>query len=83
PGWEIAIKVVFYVIAIVMDLVGNVIVILIIALNRKMRSTTNVLIINLAVSDLMVGTFCMWIHLGNQTSPNWPFGWFMCKFSTF
>ncbi|XP_059168704.1 neuropeptide FF receptor 1-like, partial [Physella acuta] len=80
---EVALKITFYVLAMLVDLVGNFIVILIILLNRKMRTTTNVFILNLAVSDLLVGMFCMWVHLGNQISNNWPFGYFMCIFSTF
>ncbi|KAI8794719.1 neuropeptide FF receptor 2, partial [Biomphalaria glabrata] len=83
PAWEVTLKVVFYIIAMVLDIVGNSIIIFIIILNRKMRTTTNVLILNLAVSDLFVGIFCMWIHMGNQIDSNWPFGSFMCKFTNF
>ncbi|XP_067671254.1 QRFP-like peptide receptor isoform X1 [Haliotis asinina] len=83
PTWEIAIKILFYVLAMLLDVVGNSIVILIIVLNRKMRTTTNVLILNLAVSDLMVAAFCMWVHVGYQIAPEWPFGDFVCKVNTF
>ncbi|GFO12463.1 neuropeptide ff receptor 2 [Plakobranchus ocellatus] len=48
-----------------------------------MRTTTNTLIANLAVSDLMVACFCMWVHAGNQVTHNWPFGNFFCKINTF
>ncbi|XP_071107735.1 QRFP-like peptide receptor [Haliotis cracherodii] len=81
--WEIAVKILFYVFAMLLDVVGNSIVILIIVLNRKMRTTTNVLILNLAVSDLMVAAFCMWVHVGYQIAPEWPFGDFVCKGNTF
>lgn len=83
PTWEIAVKILFYVFAMLLDVVGNSIVILIIVLNRKMRTTTNVLILNLAVSDLMVAAFCMWVHVGYQIAPEWPFGDFVCKGNTF
>ncbi|GFO12465.1 neuropeptide ff receptor 2 [Plakobranchus ocellatus] len=83
PTWEIALKISFYILAMLMDIVGNSIVILIIVLNRKMRTTTNTLIANLAVSDLMVASFCMWVHAGNQVTHNWPFGNFFCKVNTF
>ncbi|XP_069122999.1 QRFP-like peptide receptor isoform X2 [Argopecten irradians] len=83
PTWEISLKILFYVLSFVVDVVGNVIVILIIYLNKRMRSTTNILILNLAISDIMVGLFCMWVHLGNQINANWPFGPFICKASTF
>ncbi|KAK3091234.1 hypothetical protein FSP39_018151 [Pinctada imbricata] len=48
-----------------------------------MRTSTNILILNLAVSDLLVALFCMWVHLGNDIYIDWPFGPFMCKFSYF
>ncbi|RUS75241.1 hypothetical protein EGW08_017006, partial [Elysia chlorotica] len=48
-----------------------------------MRTTTNTLIANLAVSDLMVACFCMWAHVGNNISPVWPFGDVLCKVNTF
>lgn len=83
PTWEVALKIVFYIIAIIVDVVGNIIVILIILINRRLRTATNILIFNLAISDLMVAFFCMWVHLGNQLAPMWPFGAFMCKFATF
>ncbi|XP_012944206.1 QRFP-like peptide receptor [Aplysia californica] len=83
PAWEIALKILFYVLAILLDIVGNSLVIIIMFVNQRMRTTTNVLILNLAVSDFMVGISCMWIHVGAQISPEWPFGHFMCKFSTF
>ena len=83
PVWEIAIKIAFYILAMTLDIFGNSVVILIIVLNRKMRTTTNTLIANLAFSDLMVACFCMWVHAGNQVTPNWPFGNFFCKVNTF
>ncbi|XP_052261870.1 neuropeptide FF receptor 2-like isoform X2 [Dreissena polymorpha] len=48
-----------------------------------MRSTTNVFLLNLAVSDVMVGCFCMWVHLGNNITNDWPFDEFVCKGNTF
>ncbi|XP_055954384.1 QRFP-like peptide receptor [Patella vulgata] len=76
-------KVFFYLVAFVLDIVGNSLVLLIIYLNKKMRTTTNVLILNLAVSDLMVGVFCMWVHVGNQMTSEWIFGDIVCKVNTF
>ena len=83
PAWEIAMKISFYVVAMLVDLIGNSIVILIVILNRKMRTTTNTLIANLAISDLLVACFCMWAHVGNNVSQNWPFGNILCKVNTF
>lgn len=40
-------------------MVGNGLVCLIVLENRKMRTVTNLFILNLAVSDLLVGVFCI------------------------
>ncbi|XP_061182415.1 QRFP-like peptide receptor [Saccostrea echinata] len=81
PSWEKGLKITFYIPPILINLVGNSLVILIVALNKKMRTTTNLLILNLSVSDILVACFCMWIHLATQlqTGLYWPFGAFMCK----
>ncbi|XP_061185490.1 QRFP-like peptide receptor [Saccostrea echinata] len=83
PYTEIAMKVFFYLIVFLIDIVGNSVVIFTIYVNKRMRTSANILIANLAVSDVLVGCFCMWVHLGNQISHNWPFGSFLCKFETF
>ncbi|KAK3090500.1 hypothetical protein FSP39_012320 [Pinctada imbricata] len=83
PMWEAVIKIVCYIIAFLMDVIGNTLVVSIISCNKKMRTSTNILILNLAVSDLLVALFCMWVHLGNDIYIDWPFGPFMCKFSYF
>lgn len=40
-------------------MVGNGLVCLIVLKNRRMRTVTNLFILNLAVSDLLVGVFCI------------------------
>lgn len=40
-------------------IVGNVLVCLIVLENRRMRTVTNLFILNLAISDLLVGIFCI------------------------
>ena len=62
---------------------GNLIVIMVVAFNRKMRSTTNMYVMNLALSDLIVGCFCTWTHLGRRITVDWPFGPVICKLATF
>ena len=83
PHWEAGLKIAFYVLAFLMTATGNTLVILVICLNKRMRSTTNVLLLNQAVSDLTVAAVCMWVHLGNSITPEWPFGPFVCKVNTF
>ena len=83
PVWEIVIKLMFYAIIFFIDIIGNITVVLIIIMIKRMRTPTNILILNLAVSDLMVGVFCMWVHAGNQITITWPFGEYVCKVNTF
>ena len=46
-------------IIVMVGLVGNVLVVVSVALNKSMQNTTNILIVNLAVSDLMFLVFCV------------------------
>ena len=79
PTWNIALKVTMYVLAMILAIVGNLLVILTILLNKSMQNSTNLYLLNLAVSDLMVVFFCMWVHLGANITSDWPFGEFTCK----
>nr|CAA19658.1 EG:121E7.2 [Drosophila melanogaster] len=45
-----------------------------------MRSTTNLLIINLAVSDILFVIFCVPFTATDYVLPEWPFGNVWCKF---
>ena len=83
PVWEIVLKLTFYVLIFFVDIIGNTTVVLIIVMIKRMRTPTNILILNLAISDLMVGLFCMWVHAGNQITTVWPFGSYVCKVNTF
>lgn len=42
-----------------MCMIGNMLVCFIVLKNRQMRTVTNMFILNLAISDLLVGIFCM------------------------
>ncbi|EDV92133.1 allatostatin-A receptor [Drosophila grimshawi] len=61
-------------------LVGNALVILVVVVNQQMRSTTNLLIINLAVSDILFVIFCVPFTATDYILPEWPFGNVWCKF---
>lgn len=43
----------------IVGLIGNLLVVIVVAFNPNMRSTTNYLIINLAISDLMFVIMCI------------------------
>ena len=54
-----AIKAACYTVIMLLSLLGNAAVIAIVAKNRRMRTTTNYLIANMAVSDLLLSTFAV------------------------
>lgn len=75
---SIAVPVIFAII-IVVGLIGNALVVLVVAANQQMRSTTNLLIINLAVADLLFIVFCVPFTGTDYALPFWPFGHLWCK----
>ncbi|XP_036382140.1 neuropeptide FF receptor 1 like 2 [Megalops cyprinoides] len=62
-------------------MVGNGLVCLIVLRNRRMRTVTNLFILNLAVSDLLVGIFCIPTTLVDNLITGWPFSNAVCKMS--
>ncbi|XP_075613656.1 neuropeptide FF receptor 1 [Balearica regulorum gibbericeps] len=64
-----------------MCMIGNILVCFIVVKNRQMRTVTNMFILNLAISDLLVGIFCMPTTLVDNLITGWPFDNTMCKMS--
>ncbi|KAL6254678.1 allatostatin-A receptor-like [Pogonomyrmex barbatus] len=63
----------------ILGLAGNSLVVVVVAANPGMRSTTNILIINLAVADLLFVIFCIPFTATDFVLPYWPFGNVWCK----
>ena len=57
---------------------GNTLVIVTLAQNRRMRTVTNVFLINLSVSDLLLAVFCMPFTLIPTLLQDFIFGRVMC-----
>lgn len=53
-----------YATILLLAIVGNTLVIMTLVQNRRMRTITNVFLLNLAVSDILLGIFCMPFTLG-------------------
>lgn len=51
----------------------------VVAANQQMRNTTNLLIINLALADLLFIVFCVPFTASDYALPFWPFGDAWCK----
>ncbi|XP_035211435.1 QRFP-like peptide receptor, partial [Stegodyphus dumicola] len=82
--WKEYIKIVFYAIVLIVALAGNISVILTVVLNRSMRTTINLYLVNLAVADLLICLCCMWVPLANSiTKPMYSLGIFVCKLNPF
>ncbi|KAG8011693.1 Neuropeptide FF receptor 1, partial [Nibea albiflora] len=64
-------------------MVGNILVCLIVLKNHRMRTVTNLFILNLAISDLLVGIFCIPTTLVDNLITGWPFSNSVCKMSGF
>ncbi|XP_021115202.1 neuropeptide FF receptor 1 isoform X1 [Heterocephalus glaber] len=73
--------IVAYVLIFLLCMVGNALVCFIVLKNRHMRTVTNMFILNLAVSDLLVGIFCMPTTLVDNLITGWPFDKSTCKMS--
>ncbi|XP_055711742.1 trissin receptor isoform X3 [Phlebotomus papatasi] len=62
---------------------GNLLVILVVTMSRRLRSITNFFLANLAVADFCVGVFCVMQNLSIYLIPSWVFGDFLCKMYQF
>lgn len=75
---RVVVPVVFSLIAII-GFTGNLLVIVVVAVNRQMRSTTNLLIICLATADLTFIVICVPFTAISYAIPIWPFGQTWCQ----
>ncbi|XP_043096170.1 neuropeptide FF receptor 1-like [Puntigrus tetrazona] len=76
-----AVLTVAYLFIFLLCMVGNGLVCLIVLENRRMRTVTNLFILNLAVSDLLVGVFCIPTTLVDNLITGNPFTNTVCKMS--
>lgn len=72
------ILIVIYIIIFIAAVVGNLLVIFTLVHNKRMRTVTNVFLLNLAVSDLLLAVFCMPFTLIPMFLQNFIFGATMC-----
>nr|AKQ63073.1 allatostatin-A receptor 1 [Platynereis dumerilii] len=70
---------VFFGLVCILGFIGNLLVIVVVLLIQKMRNTTNLLILNLAVADLLFIIICVPFTAELYAMPVWPFGNVWCK----
>ncbi|CAH2063791.1 unnamed protein product, partial [Iphiclides podalirius] len=68
-----------YFIIFLLSISGNCLVITTLASNRRMRTVTNVYLLNLAISDFLLGVFCLPFTLVGQIYRRFLFGAVLCK----
>ncbi|XP_030381928.1 LOW QUALITY PROTEIN: gastrin/cholecystokinin type B receptor [Scaptodrosophila lebanonensis] len=72
-----------YSIILLFAVVGNLLVISTLVQNRRMRTITNLFLLNLAISDMLLGVLCMPVTLVGTLLRNFIFGEFLCKLIQF
>lgn len=82
PSWLTTgrIQIPLYTTILLLAVTGNALVILTLVQNRRMRTITNVFLLNLAVSDILLGVLCMPFTLIGTLLRDFVFGEIMCKF---
>lgn len=83
-SWEIDILLLpFYIIVVIVGIIGNSLFITVVRKRRLMHTTTNFLLANVAISDIISLVFCLpGIVLRLFEHPSGPLGNFLCKFVT-
>lgn len=81
PSWLSTgrIQIPLYATILLLAIIGNSLVILTLIQNRRMRTITNVFLLNLAISDILLGVLCMPFTLIGTLLRDFVFGELMCK----
>jgi len=77
------VRIVLYVLIFLLSFIGNSLIITVLVRNRRMRTVTNLFLLSLAVSDLMLCVFCMPFTLIPNLMKDFIFGSGMCKVATY
>lgn len=72
------VRIPLYSLIFVLSIIGNSLVIVTLVQNQRMRTVTNVFLLNLSVSDLLLSVFCMPFTLVPTLLKNYIFGATMC-----
>ena len=82
PGVVVLLSLLYGTISVV-SVIGNALVILVIAKNKTMHTVTNFFIANLSVADVMIGIFCIPFQFQAALLQRWDLPWFMCPVAPF
>ncbi|KAM7364425.1 tyramine receptor II [Cochliomyia hominivorax] len=78
-AWSKALVVAIFMLLILVTVVGNTLVILAVLTTRRLRTVTNCFVLNLAITDWLVGTCVMPPAVIHYVAEGvWRFGWILC-----
>ncbi|XP_055971914.1 gastrin/cholecystokinin type B receptor [Sorex fumeus] len=76
---ELAVRITLYAVIFLMSVGGNVLIIVVLGLSRRLRTVTNAFLLSLAVSDLLLAVACMPFTLLPNLMGTFIFGTVVCK----
>ncbi|XP_036396914.1 cholecystokinin receptor [Megalops cyprinoides] len=74
-----SVRILLYSLIFLLSVFGNLLIIVVLTVNKRMRTVTNSFLLSLAVSDLMMAIFCMPFTLIPNLLGDFIFGAAMCK----
>ncbi|XP_075434917.1 cholecystokinin receptor type A [Ascaphus truei] len=77
------VRILLYSLNFLLSVLGNTLVIVVLIRNKRMRTVTNIFLLSLAVSDLMLCLFCMPFTLIPNLLKDFIFGSVVCKAATY
>ncbi|CAL8268493.1 unnamed protein product [Lota lota] len=72
-------RILLYSLIFLLSVLGNLLIVLVLAVNKRLRTVTNTFLLSLALSDLMMAVFCMPFNLIPSVLKDFIFGAAMCK----
>ncbi|XP_061485258.1 gastrin/cholecystokinin type B receptor [Rhineura floridana] len=80
---DLTVRVLLYSVIYLLSVFGNVLIIVVLVMNKRLRTVTNSFLLSLALSDLMVATFCLPFNLIPNLMGTFIFGKVICKALTY
>ncbi|XP_030646958.1 histamine H3 receptor [Chanos chanos] len=79
PGYMMVILAVLMITLVIVVVVGNALVILAFVVDKSLRNQSNYFFLNLAISDFLVGAFCIPVYIPYVLTGRWMLGRGLCK----
>ncbi|XP_062983833.1 gastrin/cholecystokinin type B receptor [Elgaria multicarinata webbii] len=80
---DVTVRVLLYSAIFLLSVFGNTLIIVVLVMNKRLRTVTNSFLLSLALSDLMVAVFCMPFTFIPNLMHNFIFGKLICKAMTY